>query len=180
MDYYNACKYFIGETATDEDCDNFDQSISILLNKDDIGRRFEIRQILMSKITRLRNMINEILKKFNVVSDDIKTNMNDTVDKFRNMFLNTNEVRDEGSITDCVAILYYSIYLTNECVKKYIRNTIILLTENIDNNENTQRTVINFCEKYFNSFNSFVDNYEKAFVLIKSLKDKYKQSKRNQ
>lgn len=180
MDYYNACKYFIGKTATDEDCDNFYQSISILLNKDDIGRRFEIRQILLNKITRLRDMINEILKKFNVVSDEIKTNMSDTVDRFRSMFLNENEVRDEDSIADCVAILYYSIYLTNKCVKKYIIRPIIFLTEKIDNNEKTQETVIKICEIKFNSFNSFVKNYEDAFELIGALKEKYKQSKRNQ
>lgn len=178
---YNTCKYFIDEDATDIQYDNFVQSISKLLNKDDIKRRFKIRQILLSKITHLRKIINEILKKFKVVSDDIKTNMNDTVDKFENMFLNTNEVTNEDSIVECVAILNYSIYLTNECVKKYIINTIIKLTEHIDNNENTQGTVIKICEIKFNSFNSFVENYKDAFVLIGTLKEKYmKQSKKNQ
>lgn len=179
---YNACKYFI-EDATDEQCDNFDQSISKLLNNDDIYKRNKFRKNLISKISGLHNMIIKIVQQYDGVKDrhGIKSIMDDTFDQFRDIFLRyKNEVMNEDSIDECVAILKHSIYLVNECVKNYIKNMIIFLTEHIDNNEKTQEIVIKICEDKFNSFNSFVENYKKAFVLTGSLKDKYDQSKRNQ
>lgn len=183
MDNYNACKYFIGETTTDVYCNNFDQSISKLLNNDKIDERIKFRKNLILKISDLRKMINEIVHKYDGGRDryKIKSSMDNTVNQFRDMFiLYKNEVINEDSIAECVAILKDSIYWANDCVKKYIKNMIILLTVNIDNNENIQNYVITRCEKDFNSFNSFVDNYKNAFDLTDLLKIKYDQSKKNQ
>lgn len=171
MENHNACKYFIGESTTEEQCINFDQSISKLLNINDIDKRFKIRQKFMIKIIDLRDIVVKIVDKYDVTDKyKIKADMNETVNQFKSMFLNKNEVRDKNSIDNCVNILHNSIYLTNECVKKYIINTIIELTENIDNDENIQKKVIIICEREFNSFNSFVKNYNSALGLIVSLK----------
>lgn len=182
MEIHNACKYYIGLGTSEDHCNNFDQSISILLNFNDIGERIKFRKNLISKISDLHKMINEIVHKYDGSRDryEIKSIMDDTVNQFRSMIplLNKNEIINEDSIDVCIAILKHSIYLTNKCVKNYIKNMIIVLTEN--NNEKTQEIVIKICENKFNSFNSFVENYENAFVLIKSLKDKYDQSKKNQ
>ena len=182
---HNACKYYIGLGTNEEDCNNFDQSIGRLLNYNDIDKRIKFRKNLMNKISGLHDMINEIVHRYDRSRDrhKIKANMDDIVDQFRSMFplLNKNEVIDEDSINNCVINLYNSICLTNECVKNYIIKPIIFLTEKIDNNEKTQETVINICEIKFNSFNSFVKNYEDVFDLIGALKEKYmKQSKKNQ
>ena len=187
MDNNNACKYFIGLDAKVEHCNNFDQSISKLLNNDNIADRIKFRKNLILKIRGLHDMIIAIVHRFDGNSKDkdryeIKSMMDDTAGQFRNIFiLNGNEVMNEDSIAECVATLKQSIYLTNKCVKNYIITPIILLTEKIDNNEKTQETVIKICEIKFNSFNSFVKNYEDAFDLIGKLKEKYmKQSKKNQ
>lgn len=180
----NACKYFIELDTREKHCNHFDQLISKLLNNDKIDERIEFRKNLMNKIRGLHDMIKDIVHKYDCIRDryGIKATMDETVNQFRSMFLLLikNEVINEDSIDDCIAILKHSIYLTNECVKDYIINTIIRLTVNIDNNEKTQEIVIKFCENKFNSFNSFVENYKNAFVLIKPLKDKYEQSKINQ
>ena len=180
---YNACKYFIGLDTKEEYCNNFDQSISKLLNNDNIAERIKFRKNLILKISDLRKMINKIVHKYDDSKDryGIKSNMDDIVNQFRDMFLlYKNEVMNEDSIADCIAILKDSIYLANDCVKKYIKNMIIVLTVNIDNNENIQNYVITRCEEDFNSFNSFVQNYTNAFDLTDLLKIKYDQSKINQ
>lgn len=183
MENYNACKYFIGLGAKAEHCNNFDQSISKLLNNDKIDERIKFRKNLILKIRDLHKMINEIVYKYDGGRDryGIKSSMDNTANQFRNMFIRyKNEVINEDSIADCVANLKDSIYLANDCVKNYIKNMIIFLTVNIDNNENIQNYVITRCEEDFNSFNSFVKNYTNAFDLTDLLKIEYDKSKRNQ
>ena len=128
--YYNACKYFIGLDTKVEHCNNFDQSISKLLNNDNIADRIKFRKNLILKIRGLHDMIIEIVHRFDGSRDryGIKSMMDDTASQFRNIFiLNENEVMNEDSIAECVATLKQSILLTNECAKNYIITPIILL-----------------------------------------------------